>query len=197
MKGWMSHSGSLLLTSRLPPYVTHWCVLVCVCVCGSSAVGRGALHVIWHSVCESQRHARRVHMQATLATWPLEVRWCVCVFIYVVIARRPCSSSPIYTALLKRLQTEIQVLSTAQPAVRSLLSRRIPAQPDFESLWFTCPILLKLLLQKMLPATFKLCAGISYRHMRNMTGEWEDSVLVDIQPLVVAFSFYTQKCTFP
>lgn len=24
----------------------------------------------------------------------------------------------------------------------------------------------------MLPATFKLCAGISYRHMRNMTGEW-------------------------
>ncbi len=24
---------------------------------------------------------------------------------------------------------------------------------------------------KMLPATFKLCAGISYRHTRNMTGE--------------------------
>lgn len=23
----------------------------------------------------------------------------------------------------------------------------------------------------MLPATFKLCAGISYRHMRNMTGK--------------------------
>lgn len=56
----------------------------------------------------------------------------------------------------------------------------------------------------MLPATFKLCAGISYRHMRNMTGKtlFQDSTLyiqcsIKAGALIICivsyiFSFHTQ-----
>lgn len=40
----------------------------------------------------------------------------------------------------------------------------------------------------MFPATFKLCAGISYRHMRNMTGElmyWTLILLLPTEKLMV------------
>lgn len=52
--------------------------------------------------------------------------------------------------------------------------RTFTAQREFESPQSSClyPVFSQRSSKlKMLPATFKLCAGISYRHMRNMTGE--------------------------
>lgn len=44
----------------------------------------------------------------------------------------------------------------------------------------------------MLPATFKLCAGISYRHMRNMTGEWMDLIRETIS--TAALTYFYPSC---
>ncbi len=76
----------------------------------------------------------------------------MCVFIYMVIALRPCRLCSYIYSTFNSLQTEIQVFSAAQSAVRPLLLRRFTAQPDTEALCSTCfysfLALLKLLWQK-------------------------------------------------
>lgn len=107
----------------------------------------------------------------------------VCVFIYVVIALWPCGQCSYIYSTFKSQRIEIWVLSTARLSCPAT-SFKIRCSSRYWILvirLFLQFIIIfhfpdSLLKQKMLPATFKLCAGISYRHMRNMTGEWENQL---------------------